>query len=177
MDAIIAAANQTGMLVMLNDRGEYVLVAAQTVEPVDKYPPRRKTISQPPMRTRTESSVCATASDSGVSEHSTIASSTTSFLEAGKAMRYVVQRRVQVRAGISPNTEKMCVLEPGQQVFVVETQKNKNKEPIHHHQSFGPAQKWNPRLGFSESPCEENYRRFHFPWQIVCLPANNSQIT
>jgi len=109
-----------------NDRGQYVLVPAQTLSYPGEAAPQR--ISQPPVRTKTESSVCATASDSGVSEHSQRTnSSTASFVEAGKAMQYIVERRVQMRAGISPNSDSIYVLEPGHQVNVIKTQKIKTK--------------------------------------------------
>lgn len=131
LQSFIAAANQSGMRVVLNG-GEVVLVACQPAPVLAPRPPQRHFISQPPVSV-TESveatSVEATseASESGASE-STHHTTTATASAEGKAMKYVVERRVQVRAGVSTQSAKLCVLEPGQTVHVVKTQKVKNNK-------------------------------------------------
>jgi len=124
MDAVIAVANQSGMRVVQNQRGEFVLVPLQPAPVLVSQPPQR--ILQP-TRTTTESvEATSEASESGVSESTQ--HTITASPQEGRAMIYTVERRVQVRSGVSPQSAKLCVLEPGHIVHVIKTKKIKNNK-------------------------------------------------
>lgn len=74
-------------------------------------------------------------SESGISVQSSIdfsdfvplAKTVSSSSDNIQVTKYVVERKVQMRAGVTAKTANVCVLNPGQRVYVVKTQKSRTK--------------------------------------------------
>merc|ERR1712038_1748885 len=103
-----------------------------------------ETVSKPEMRflssfdredNTSSSSDAYPESESGVSVQSSVDFTEDDFVPLAKAVstkttpvtKYVVERKVQMRAGVTAKSANVCVLNPGQRVHVVKTQKSRTK--------------------------------------------------